>query len=358
MGRRGGDVLHDAAAAVFRQAHRVPAIAAADSPRAARRRRRRRCARCYGPFAQPRVAAATRTWLPLALIAIVTIGGHLRAVLPRAWRPAGAARCACCAHVRATCISRRIAFALALAGYALVVWRSFWRAPALILAVTTLSRFLLLQDEDLARAFLAGAPVSSRRSCRARSSSLAAAMFAPLWMLPRDASGCASGIHRHRLDRSRHCSCAHLVSILDRVAADSRRTSSMRRASRSSSASRPIRRQRSRDRRAAGRVGSAHAGAAAVVYLGAQRARPRTTRARTSALFASSSRGRDERYENVYFIGEAAAPICYRRASDPSLWQRERFRVPEFEKTAYDVYPRAASRSRSTSRSIASCRRQ
>ena len=75
-----------------------------------------------------------------------------------------------------------IAFGLALAGYGLVVWRSFWRAPALILMITTLAVFLLLQDEDLARALLARAPVSHRDPAGALIFA-SAAMFAPVWLM-------------------------------------------------------------------------------------------------------------------------------------------------------------------------------
>ena len=53
-----------------------------------------------------------------------------------------------------------LAFGLALVGYALVVWRSFWRAPALMLTITCARVLLLLQDANLARALLARAPVS------------------------------------------------------------------------------------------------------------------------------------------------------------------------------------------------------
>ena len=78
----------------------------------------------------------------------------------------------------------RIAFVLALIGYALVVWRSFWRAPALILMITTLAVFFFYKMRIwpeqfwLARRFLTeilpGALIFA-----------SAAIFAPVWMARR-----------------------------------------------------------------------------------------------------------------------------------------------------------------------------
>ena len=78
----------------------------------------------------------------------------------------------------------RVAFVLALIGYALVVWRSFWRAPALILTITTLAVFFFYKMRIwpeqfwLARRFLTeilpGALIFA-----------SAAIFAPVWMARR-----------------------------------------------------------------------------------------------------------------------------------------------------------------------------
>jgi hypothetical protein len=133
---------------------------------------------------KPRVAALTRTWLPVALIAAVTTGG-LYALFFR--EPGGrlAPHDAHAVRMFAHLYFTPIAFVLALAGYALVVWRSFWRAPALILAVTTFSMFFFYKMRIwpehywLARRFvpaiLPGATIF-----------VAAAMFAPLWLIPRE----------------------------------------------------------------------------------------------------------------------------------------------------------------------------
>lgn len=130
---------------------------------------------------RPRVAAAIRRFLPLALIAVVTVGG-VYALYFR--EPGGrlAPHDAHAARIFAHLYFTPIAFVLALAGYALVVWRSFWRAPALILAITTLSVFFLYKMRIwpehywLARRFipeiLPGAAIFA-----------AAAIFAPLWMI-------------------------------------------------------------------------------------------------------------------------------------------------------------------------------
>jgi hypothetical protein len=90
----------------------------------------------------PRVAAATRTWLPRALIAIVGVGS----VYALYFREPGVLLAPHDAHALrmfGDLYVTRLALGLAVAGYALVVWRSFWRAPALILTVTALSLFFL-----------------------------------------------------------------------------------------------------------------------------------------------------------------------------------------------------------------------
>ena len=67
-------------------------------------------------------------------------------------------------------------------GYALVVWRSFWRAPALILTVTTLSMFFLYKMRIwpeqfwMTRRFLTEILPGTFIF-------VAAALFAPVWMM-------------------------------------------------------------------------------------------------------------------------------------------------------------------------------
>ena len=77
------------------------------------------------------------------------------------------------------------AFGLALVGYALVVWRSFWRAPALILAITMCASFFFYKLRVfpehfwLARRFVPAILPGSLIFA-------AAAIFAPLWILQRE----------------------------------------------------------------------------------------------------------------------------------------------------------------------------
>ncbi len=99
------------------------------------------CALLYA-VRRPPVAAATRKWLPLALIAVVTAGG-IYTLYFREPATLLAPHDAHAVRMFADIYVTRVALWLAIAGYALVVWRSFWRAPALILAVTTLSMLFL-----------------------------------------------------------------------------------------------------------------------------------------------------------------------------------------------------------------------
>ena len=135
---------------------------------------------------RPRVSAAIHSVLPIALIASVTIGGVYALFLRE---PGGglAAHDAHAARMFADLYFTRAAFVLALIGYALVVWRSFWRAPALILMITTLAMFFFYKMRIwpeqfwLARRFLTeilpGALIF-----------VSAAIFAPVWMARRGTS--------------------------------------------------------------------------------------------------------------------------------------------------------------------------
>ena len=93
---------------------------------------------CIWASRKPRVSAAIRTFLPVVLTAIVTVGG-IYALFFR--EPSGllAPHDAHSVRIFADLYFTRLAFALAIIGYVLVVWRSFWRAPALILMITTLA---------------------------------------------------------------------------------------------------------------------------------------------------------------------------------------------------------------------------
>ena len=174
---------------------------------------------------KPRAATAMRTLLPTALIAIVLTFG-LYALFLR--EPGGllAPHDAHALRIFASLYFTPIGFGLALAGYALLVWRSFWRAPALILVVTALAMVFFYKVRIwpehfwLARRFLTeilpGALIFA-----------SAAMFAPVWMK-------GSWLDSRRSSRVVFTVVGVLAAVLlglplsVRVVAHSRRMSSMR----------------------------------------------------------------------------------------------------------------------------------
>ena len=128
----------------------------------------------------PRVTAATRRWLPIVLIIAVTTG----AIYALFFREPGGRLAPHDAHALKVFVYLYfglIAFSLAIVGYALIVWRSFWRAPAMILALTALAFFFFYKMRVwpehfwLARRFVDGLLPGALMFT-------AAAIFAPLWM--------------------------------------------------------------------------------------------------------------------------------------------------------------------------------
>jgi hypothetical protein len=130
---------------------------------------------------RPTVTAVTRTWLPTVLIAAVTVG----AIYALFFREPGGRLAPHDAHALRVFVYlyfTLLAFSLAIVGYGLIVWRSFWRAPAMILALTALAFFFFYKMRVwpehfwLARRFvdglLPGALIFT-----------AAAIFAPLWII-------------------------------------------------------------------------------------------------------------------------------------------------------------------------------
>ena len=131
---------------------------------------------------RPQVAVATRRWLPVALvIAVVT-----SAIYALFFREPGGRLAAHDAHSLRVFVYFYVglaAFAVSIAGYALLVWRSLWRAPAFVLALTAMAFFFFYKMRVwpehfwLARRFvdalLPGALIF-----------MAAFLFAPLWMAP------------------------------------------------------------------------------------------------------------------------------------------------------------------------------
>jgi hypothetical protein len=285
---------------------------------------------------RPRIAAATRPLLPGALIAVVIFGG-LYALFFRAPGTRLAPHDAYALRIFADFYLTWIALGLAVAGYAIVVWRSFWRAPALILVITALSVFFLFKMRIwpehfwLARRFLTeilpGALIFA-----------SAAMFAPVWM----------GEWRANLGRSSRTAFA-AVGVIATLLLGYRFLS----------ASLPIREHveyagliprleqlasRFSDRdlvlvesRAASDL---HALALPLSYIYARNvlvlydSRPDKRAVREFLTWAH------ERYENIYFVAGGGTSLLSPGVGSVVV-ATESFRVPEYEKTVYDVYPRA-----------------
>jgi hypothetical protein len=129
---------------------------------------------------RPRVTVATRTWLPIGLIIAMTA----TAIYALFFREPGGRLAPHDAHALRVFVYLYvglIAFSLAIVGYGLIVLRAFWRAPAMILALTALSFFFFYKMRVwpehfwLARRFVDGLLPGALMFT-------AAAIFAPLWM--------------------------------------------------------------------------------------------------------------------------------------------------------------------------------
>ncbi len=286
---------------------------------------------------KPRVATATRTLLPTALIAIVVTGG-LYALFFR--EPGGrlAPHDAHAVRIFASLYFTPIGFGLALAGYALLVWRSFWRAPALILVITALAMIffykLRIWPEHfwLARRFLTeilpGALIFA-----------SAAMFAPVWMkgswldsrrslrVAFTAVGVLAAVllgYRYlsaSLPIREHVEYADVIPRLERLASTFGDNDLVLVESRAAS--------------------DLHALALPLSYIYARNvlvlydSRPDKRAVRAFLTWAH------ERYENVYFIAGGGTSLLSPGVGSVVV-STESFRVPEYEKTTYDIYPRAA----------------
>ncbi len=288
---------------------------------------------------KPQVARATRQWLPTALIAAVTMAG-LYALFFR--EPGGrlAPHDAYSVRTFANLYFTPIAFCLALVGYALVVWRSFWRAPAMILAVTTLAVFFLYKMRIwpehfwLARRFipaiLPGALIFA-----------AAALFAPLWLLPRErlwggkrvigAASLAVGVlgvfilGQHYLIASQairtHIEYANLIPQIERLAGRFGDHDLVLVEARAAS--------------------DLHTLALPLSYIWARNVLVLYSPRPDKSSFVEFLAWARKKYVNVYFIGGGGTDLLSRgmRAEPVTT---ERFAVPEFESTSYDTYPRHA----------------
>jgi hypothetical protein len=280
----------------------------------------------------PRVASATRTWLPRCLIAIVTTSA-MYALYFR--EPGGrlAPQDAHAVRVFADLYLTRIVFLLAVAGYALVVWRSFWRAPALILSITMLSIVFFYKMRIwpehfwLARRFLTGILPGALVFA-------AAAVFAPLWMSNRFKTvSTAIGVLATLLLSQRYLAASQPIRTHIEYAGVIPRLERL--ASRFSDQDLVL-----VESRAASDV---HTLALPLSYVYARNAlvladsRPDKRAVREFLIWAH------ERYENVYFIAGGGTDLLSPGVGSIVV-ATERFQVPEFEKTAYDIYPRAVVR--------------
>ena len=286
---------------------------------------------------RPAVAAATRTLLPAALIAIVLTGG-LYALFFR--EPGGllAPHDAHAVRIFASLYFTTIGFGLALAGYALLVWRSFWRAPALVLVITALATVFFYKIRIwpehfwLARRFLTeilpGALIFA-----------SAAMFVPVWMKgtwpdSRKSSRVAFTIvgvlaavllgYRYlsaSLPIRQHIEYADLIPRVERLASRFTDKDLVLVESRAAS--------------------DLHALALPLSYIYARNvlvlydSRPDKRAVREFLTWAH------ERYDNVYFMAGGGTSLLSPGVGSVVV-STESFRVPEYERTSYDVYPRRA----------------
>ena len=275
----------------------------------------------------PRIAALVRVWLPRFLIAVVSIGAIYGLVFRE---PGGrlAPHDAYALRVFADLYFTRTALILAVIGYALVVWRSFWRAPALILTVTVLAVFFFYkmriwpENFWLARRFLTeilpGALIFA-----------AAAMFAPLWLTRSRPAFAAIGVlaslflGQQYLSASQpirtHIEYAGIIPRLEQLAAmfgdDDLVIVEARAAS------------------------DVHVLALPLSYIYARNvlvlydSRPDKASVRTFLTWAH------EKYGDVYFIAGGGTDLLSPGVRSLVV-ATERYQVPEYEKTTYDVYPR------------------
>ena len=285
---------------------------------------------------KPRVAGFLRTFLPMGLIGVVTVGS-IYALMFR--EPGGslAPHDAHAARMFADLYFTRTAFALAIIGYGLVVWRSFWRAPALLLMITALATFFFYKMRIwpehfwLARRFLTeilpGALIFT-----------SAAMFAPVWMSSTSGSRnslrvvfTAIGAIATLLLGYRYLSAS--VAIRKHIEYADVIPKVERLASRFSDNDLVVVESRA--------ASDLHALALPLAYIYARNvlvlydSRPDKRAVREFLTWA------DERHENIYFLAGGGTDLLSPGVGSIVV-ATERFQVAEYEKTAYDIYPRKA----------------
>jgi hypothetical protein len=282
----------------------------------------------------PQVARATHTWLPRALVAILAAGA-LYALLLRV--PGGrlAPHDAHALRAFADLYFTRLALLLAVIGYALLLTRSFWRAPALLLTISALSLFFFYkmriwpENFWLARRFLTEI-LPGGLICTA------AAVFAPVWYpasldsmrMARPvfaAIGVAATLMlgQHYLSASQpirtHVEYAGIIPRLEQLAAtfgdDDLVVFESRRASDVHVLALPLSYIYARN---------------VLVLAGTQPDKPSVAR------FLEWAGGK---YRNIYFVAGGGTDLLSADVGSVVV-RTERFQVPEYEKTAYDTYPR------------------
>jgi len=288
---------------------------------------------------KPQFAAAARKWLPISLTAVATMGGIYALFLRQ---PGGslAAHDAFSVRTFAGLYFTPTALVLALAGYALVVWRSFWRAPALILTMTAFAFFFFYKlrvfPEQLwlsrrfvdvilpaALLFVAAAVLLPLSRVVARPWTLRPALVTARLVTGLTIVGLLGQGYLQASTRIRsHIEYAGLIPTLERLADRFKDDDLVIVEAREAS--------------------DVHVLALPLAYIYARnvlvlyRSRPDKPSMRQ---FLSWAR---QRFKNVYFIAGGGTDLLSPGVGAETI-AIERFQVPEFEKTPYSVMPRSST---------------
>ena len=277
---------------------------------------------------RPRVAEATRVWLPRCLMVLVTVGAIYGLFLRE---PGGrlAPHDAHALRMFADLYFTRIALALAVVGYVLLVARSFWRAPALLLTVTGLAVFFFYKMRIwpehfwLARRFLTeimpGALIFA-----------AAAMFAPLWLgWSKRVAAAIVGIVAAALLGQRYFSASEAIRTHVEYAGIIPRLEKLA----SSFADDELVMIESRG------ASDVHTLGLPLSYIYARNVLVLADTRPDKRAVAGLIEWARERYRNVYFMAGGGTDLLSESVGSVVV-STERYQVPEYEKTVYNIYPR------------------